>query len=146
MQKTLRQVFLLQPLPYTHTHTHTHIQWSPIIGRVWDSTPSVISLPSALYCTSAWFQGFICSQLSKINFYWNTVASQYCVSFCGAAKWVSYTYAYTHSTSDCLPTRIATQHCAEFAALYSRSSLVIYMMVVCRWQPQTPNVSHSTFS
>ena len=117
MQKTLR-----------HTHTNTHIQLSPIIYRVWDSTPSIISLLSALYCTSTWYQGFICSQLFKINFYWNIVTSQYCVSFCCAAKCISYTYTYIYSISDFLPIRITTEHWVEFPVLYGRFSLVIYVI------------------
>ena len=130
---------------HTHTHTHTHIQWSPIIDRVWDSTPSIISLLSALYCTSKWYQGFICSQLFKINFYWNIIASWYCVSFCCAAKWIGYTYTYIYSISDFLPIRITTEHWVEFPVPYSRLSLVIYMIAVYICQSWSPNSSHSTF-
>ena len=29
-----------------------------------------------------------------INFYWNIVDTEYCVSFCCTEKWISYTYTY----------------------------------------------------
>ena len=66
----------------------------------------------------------------KKNFYWNTVAVQYCVSFYRTAKWSSYmcTYTYIPSFLDFLPIWVTTEHWVEFPVLYSRFSLVIYFI------------------
>ena len=62
------------------------------------------------------------------NFYWSRVHLQCFVSFCCTAKWISYTYTYTHSSLDYFPIEVITEYWVEFPVLYSRSSLVIYFL------------------
>ena len=75
-----------------------------------------------------------------LNFYWSIVDLQCCVSFRCTAKWISYTYTYSHSFLDSFPIQIITETWVEFPVLYSRS-LVIYVLTVCIRQSQSPNLS-----
>ena len=85
-------------------------------------------LPAAILHTggpSLWGYPQTLSAFLKINFYWSTVALQCYVSFCCAAKWVSYTYTYIASFLDFLPIWVTTEYWVQFPLLYSRFSLVI---------------------
>ena len=61
--------------------------------------------------------------------YWSIVAFQHCVSFCWTAKWVSHTQTYiTPPFCEFLPIQATTEHWIEFPVLYSKFSLVIYVI------------------
>ena len=84
--------------------------------------------------------------LYLINFYWSTIDVQCCVSFCCTAKWISYTYTYTHSFLDSIPIQVITEYWVDFPVLYSRFLLVIYFVYsrvsmsvpISQFIPRTP--------
>ena len=71
----------------------------------------------------------------KKKFYWSIVDLKYCVRFCCAAKWISYMYINIHSFKNYFPTKVITEYWDEVPVLYSRSLLIIciilYMRTLC---------------
>ena len=85
-----------------------------------------------LSLTSNWQQrglGDLCFLLFlKINFYWSTVALEFCVRFCYTAKWINHTYTSISSLLDFLAIQVTTKHELDLLVPYSIFSLVIYFI------------------
>ena len=73
-------------------------------------------------CGKIHIKSIIVTIFKKI--YWSVVALQSSVSFCSAAKWISYVYTHIVSFLNFLPIEVTTKLWVEFPMLYSRFSLV----------------------
>ena len=68
----------------------------------------------------------VLSELELFILYWSIADWQYCDSFRWTVEGLSHTYACTHALPNSSPIQPATEHWAEFRALYGRSLLVIH--------------------
>ena len=65
-----------------------------------------------------------------LKLFWSIIDLQCCDNFCCMKKWFSYTCTCIHSLSDSFPQQIITEYWVVFSVLYSRSPLVVKLMLI----------------